>query len=649
MPSVAVFSYGTLRGDYSDAGDRWGVLRRTGGSWRHARVRGFQLYQESGCFYPFAFRTGNDADVITGTLLTWPSEEVSLGAVQECDCIESYDPEYPEAGLYLRFEGEVEPVSSDGVVSGARVPALIYHQRMGSREGVRHFPDGDWWAEMPAAQNRFILSTVAAPSSPAEKESDDRGAIKTVGDAFRRARARFDDSDSDGDGDGDGDSDSDGDEDIDIPEEELQKQLKRQRAVQKVVKIILQENAADGFPLAELADRLDSKLQAQAAQVSPALSATEAMATTVPIATWMQFFLGVSEEDLIYERRDELFRDGAFVHATTGQRWPAGTFERPSVRDLFGHVQTMPAIGVKRDVPLNVVDSVDIGVLQAQLSTEQRAMVQIASNFNCLEMGSTLGRPECGYLVEGYASDSTQGPAATFGVPAAALLRAHYPFYDQARPPMEWGQTSRRQVELLEDVTQWFGENVPNGKVILSGAEDPNVPPDHVASRIQVGVHSDAEVVFGRSRQCGVLDLVPEPRPLIDQAIVASVPWRLTRDQGPQQKQLEDVTRSALRAAYHGTYLAAVARGRKLLLLTLVGSAAFMNPMDMVLEELAAAHMQWAGHPASCLEEVRICVFARGGAPSIQSALERLAPQVQSRATFAVEHTEEDAGEAPAQ
>lgn len=145
--SAPVFAYGTLRGDYCDAGDRWGMVTRTGASWRHARVRGYQLYQQVGRFYPFAFRSGDEADFVVGTLLIWPSEEVGLDGVKGCDRIEGYDPAKPDNGLYLRSGVEVELLSCDGGSEGSvleRMPALIYHQRLDGRTNIRFFPEGDW-------------------------------------------------------------------------------------------------------------------------------------------------------------------------------------------------------------------------------------------------------------------------------------------------------------------------------------------------------------------------------------------------------------------------------------------------------------------------------------------------------------------------
>jgi len=278
----------------------------------------------------------------------------------------------------------------------------------------------------------------------------------------------------------------------------------------------------------------------------------------------------------------------------------------------------------RQAVLLVVVDGIDIGQLQSRLTTEDSAMVQIASNFNCLEVGGRSDFPDSGNLVQNYPLDATQGPAASFGVPAACLFRTHYAFHDLATDPSSWGQTKERQIELLSSVRNFFGRCV-NGKVTLTGKETALLSEqmDETVGAIRVGIHADAQVVFGRANHHGHLSLVPEPRPLIDQVLSASVNWRSLGVQ-PGQEQLERLTRAALRASYDGAYLAAILRKRRLLLLTLVGGGVFGNPREMILEELASAHARWADHPASALREVRLCLYTTGETVQIVDALRLL-------------------------
>jgi len=101
---TAIFAYGTLRGDYNESGDRWGVIGKSNGKWEKASIRGFRLYQDRKKPFPFAVQTGNDEDVLHGTLITWPggdadaragiaaAERMVLCGYEDCDYKRSVVP-----------------------------------------------------------------------------------------------------------------------------------------------------------------------------------------------------------------------------------------------------------------------------------------------------------------------------------------------------------------------------------------------------------------------------------------------------------------------------------------------------------------------------------------------------------------------------
>lgn len=352
---------------------------------------------------------------------------------------------------------------------------------------------------------------------------------------------------------------------------------------------------------------------------------------TVRARSWMaDFFLGVDEQEVIADRARWVDTSGqhselAFRHADGRTVWRAGKFSTPSIKDLRDSLP--PKSARSATIPITVVDGIDIGKEQARLTSEQRAMVQVASNFNCLEVPSRDCTPDYGGLVTNLATDSTQGPAASFGVPAASLLRAHFAFHDlRARSePSTWGQTASHQVELLGHVREYFGPCV-NGKVTLRGDEKCVGGGDgiaEVADRIKVGLHADAEVVFdrgpGHSGAAALTVLPAGARPLVDQVLSASVNLHSPGELPQQPGQLDQLVKAALRAAYQGAYLAAIARNRKLLMLTLIGGGVFGNSLDGILDAIAQAHTEWA--PLSNLEEVRLCLYQRGSAEPIDAAL----------------------------
>jgi len=341
---------------------------------------------------------------------------------------------------------------------------------------------------------------------------------------------------------------------------------------------------------------------------------------------WMAWFVGASETELIDQKERFIDNDGNF-RQPGGHIWPAGRFECLTIDDLQRDVSQLEAVRLSElRCPLNVIDSTDVGYYQATFTTEQKAMVQIASNFHCLENGSPSTPADCGRLVSGYALDSTQGPAASFGVPAASLVRAHYAFREAGKTPDLWGQTCERQVNLIENICtppdKYCGD-CQNGKARLLGEEQPVTPDlvDHVAGKVKIGLHSDAQVVFCRGSTCLRVARV-DPPPFVDQVCTATLCYGFAnRLHDPPKQQLECLTRALLRAAYEGTYLAAIKRQRKVLLLTLIGGASFRNPHDVILSELKRAHDKYAEHPASQLEEVQLVLYERGVATKYSELL----------------------------
>lgn len=307
--------------------------------------------------------------------------------------------------------------------------------------------------------------------------------------------------------------------------------------------------------------------------------------------------IGIDESDLVKldsDERLEYISGDSFVHSGDYHVTPIGQFETIKLVDLKELVDNSDTSESIR--PLEVKEGVDIGVLQSSLRTEDRAMVQVASNFNCLEVPSRHFLPNRGDLVEGAHTDCTQGPAACFGPLAAYLYRAH--FYEGGK-----------QVNLLRHVTDYFGTPV-NGKLTLDGSEKPINDCDKVADLVELGLHTNAAIIYGRNEH-GLNYELDEPYPLVDQIFSASINLS---DYGKKttKDNLININRTLLRAAYESAYLAAIYRKRKVLYLTLVGGGVFKNPISMILQEIVRAHKLYADHPDSKLTQVVLCIYEEG-------------------------------------
>jgi len=138
----AIFAYGTLRADLTADGDRWGVTTIPGCRWDSGRTSGFALHQRAGLFYPFVV-VADTPSTVCGTILRWPgNKETFKLALKECDCIESFDHQSPDDGLYKRTVVTVELATSE------QVQAYMYYQDTPKDiAACASFPSGDWLAD----------------------------------------------------------------------------------------------------------------------------------------------------------------------------------------------------------------------------------------------------------------------------------------------------------------------------------------------------------------------------------------------------------------------------------------------------------------------------------------------------------------------
>jgi gamma-glutamylcyclotransferase (GGCT)/AIG2-like uncharacterized protein YtfP len=146
VPEVeAIFAYGTLRADLTEDGDRWGVSQRPGCKWDRGTTTGFALHQQNGLFYPFVIKA-TPQSTVCGTILRWPGRKAVFNeALEECNNIESFNPESPDDGLYKRTVVDVE------LVSGEKIPAYMYFQDApADLASCVSFPNGDWLAARAA-------------------------------------------------------------------------------------------------------------------------------------------------------------------------------------------------------------------------------------------------------------------------------------------------------------------------------------------------------------------------------------------------------------------------------------------------------------------------------------------------------------------
>ncbi|MHB1952416.1 MAG: hypothetical protein ACYCOU_01605 [Sulfobacillus sp.] len=290
-----------------------------------------------------------------------------------------------------------------------------------------------------------------------------------------------------------------------------------------------------------------------------------------------------------------------------------GEFSLVSVGEMEDQLPTLspgciPALTVlTRDSYDRRTDLFDTSALQVR--SRCRTTYQVASNFNCLELGSERTNPFNRTYLTRLMSNSTQGPSAAAGAGAGAILRL---------------SVHRRTPLNLLDSTPIAGA-VTNGKLYAQDVRT-GMNVDH--RDIRVGLHNDVRASFDRSESC----LFYPDGPLIDQVYTSTPIFRRGAKGDPAP---------FLRAAYRGSYLSSVLRRSQALVLTLVGGGCFCNPPEAIAEAILDAHETIGPYLVpGC--RVWLPLYDPRSGPEFWQVLERL---VQKRAGgVPLKHVRVDAG-----
>lgn len=301
--------------------------------------------------------------------------------------------------------------------------------------------------------------------------------------------------------------------------------------------------------------------------------------------------------------------EGRLTSRVNGRSWSIGVLETPSLDDLRTGVR---GLETSHGGPRVRNLAADARALHAQAESGG-ALVQVASQFNLLEMTGPAVTPEQGVAI--YQHDPTQGPACAIAAGPATIYRNY--FADTGRG---LGQTRERQLDMLRELAAALAPGaIPmrNGYALPSlatlrdvdaklRASDPSEL-DRLRGLLRIGLHRDVEVT--------------EPGPgrgqLLSQAFCSALP--VAYGQGAP-RDWEAFARLVLEAAYEATLLAAVANaargGSNTVFLTMLGGGAFGNDRVWILDAIRRALHLVAGHPLD------VCIVSYGRVPP---ELERLA------------------------
>jgi hypothetical protein len=286
--------------------------------------------------------------------------------------------------------------------------------------------------------------------------------------------------------------------------------------------------------------------------------------------SWFEKLTGFHEHEYRDTQARLTVEGDELVSRENEARYGIGQLSLPTLSELRARVS--PARGRRSTVTAVVGDARSLHSDPAF----EGATIQVASQFNVLEMTSPSITPEQG--VTRYESDPTQGPACAIAAGAATIYRNYFAPVDG-----QVGQTSDRQLDTLAPLGAalaarlhqpvdelWTMQNgyalgTEAGLSAISALLSGLAPDDRDELRgvLAVGLHRDVQVT----------DVRDGPRRLVSQVFCSALPVSY----GVRTPAWEPFARLVLEASYEATLLAATERPETPVLLTRVGGGAFGN------------------------------------------------------------------------
>lgn len=207
-----------------------------------------------------------------------------------------------------------------------------------------------------------------------------------------------------------------------------------------------------------------------------------------------------------------------------------------------------------------------------QQSNGNNILVQVASNFNCLELSSQHTNPFKSQFVDNMMYDKTQGPSAAGGAIAGTLQRLSI---NKIKP-----------INLLENTE--LKNEVVNGKLFYNKNKLYNF--DRL--NVKIGLQSNVKANFLRIHNTYKYN---NNGPIIDQ-IYTSTCIILNNDNTSNLLSIK-----LLESAYDGTYLTAIIKKSKKIILTLIGGESFRNNKYDIFKAIIKSHILYSKYlPYNC-------------------------------------------------
>ncbi len=306
---------------------------------------------------------------------------------------------------------------------------------------------------------------------------------------------------------------------------------------------------------------------------------------------WFSDLFGFHEETP-EQVRSQLFVEGGRIHSrVNGRSFQCGVLEVITLDKLRNTAHLVENAGASIRVREVVGDVRDLHEFVGE-----RALFQVASQFNLLEMAHPGVTPEMG--VGRYEFDLTQGPACAIACGAGTVYRNYFVQVDGHE-----GQTEDHQIDCLDllgkelnnkDLMLW---HMRNGYALANEAGLNHITKElrgineagreRLKGMLKIGLHWDTEVTLGVS-----------PGPIVSQAFCSALPVAYSE---VDQAHWEAWARLILEAAYEATLYAGWVNysrcGHDRVYLTMLGGGAFGNHSDWILDAMEKALSKFRSVP----------------------------------------------------
>lgn len=291
--------------------------------------------------------------------------------------------------------------------------------------------------------------------------------------------------------------------------------------------------------------------------------------------TWFDQLTGFRERSHDAVQSDLRLEEAHLVSAANDRRFTYGEFTTPSLAELRLNLESIGDQGMKIQQVVADVTSIH------QNPANQDAVIQVASQFNCLEMAAPHLTPEDGVGI--YQNDWTQGPACSICAGAGTIYRNYFvPCRGQI------GQTSGNQIDCLHELGEALGNqdnrlwSMQNGYCLPKAGSL-----QEIRAHIEAANEGELKKLHGLlriGRQFRTEVTVGDSNHLVTQLFCSALPVAYSR---LSEADWEPFAQLVLDAAYEATFLAALENARltgcRKLYLTLLGGGAFGNRLEWIL------------------------------------------------------------------